>query len=154
PAVISIQPMNLVTVPITLIGDSSLISHRWSEKAKKEMLAKQMKIAKPAKEPKNPERDFMESLYQLPDGTGYGFPAVAFKAAAVSGCSFVDGLTKVVTRGAFHIFSELVKIDGNPTMREDMTKIGMGTADLRYRGEFLKWKTTFEVRLNRNVLSL
>ena len=31
-------------------------------------------------------------------------------------------------------------------MREDMVRIGMGTADLRYRGEFKNWATTLTIR--------
>ena len=49
---------------------------------------------------------------------------------------------------------ELVKIEGEPTMREDMVRVGMGTADLRYRGEFREWSTTFMIRYNANVLSV
>jgi hypothetical protein len=39
-------------------------------------------------------------------------------------------------------------------MREDMVRVGMGSADLRYRGEFKEWKTTFSIRFNKNVLSI
>jgi len=38
-------------------------------------------------------------------------------------------------------------------MREDMVRIGMGTADIRYRGQFWPWFTLVQVRFNRNVLS-
>lgn len=157
--------LNIQVVQVKLVGDSGLICHKWSEKAKSEMRAKQMKIAKPAKEAKDPQADFLGSLYDYPGG-GYGFPAIAFKAAAVDACSHVDGVTKVEARGAFHISeqfgpkdtdlrsAELVRINGTPTMREDMVKIGMGTADLRYRGEFREWSTQFLVRFNANVLSV
>ena len=79
---------------------------------------------------------------------------MAFKSAAVDACSHVSEITKVEARGAFHIDGELLKIEGTPTMREDMVRIGMGTADLRYRGEFKQWKTTFKIRYNKNVLSI
>jgi len=62
---------------LTLIGDSPLITHQWSAKAKKMMLDKQMKKATGAREAKNPEQDYKDSLYVHPDG-GYGFPAIAF----------------------------------------------------------------------------
>lgn len=142
----------LRTLTVALEGDAPLICHAWSKKAKQEMLDKQMKKAKSAKVAKDPEQDFKESLYPHPDG-GYGFPAVAFKSAAVDACSYVDGLTKVEARGAFHINGDLVKIEGTPTMREDMVRIAMGTADIRHRGEFRSWKATFEIRYNANVLS-
>jgi len=149
---IEIPPLDIQSMEIVLVGDSPLICHAWSAKAKKEMLDKQMKKAKAKKEAKDPQKDFEESLYPHPDG-GYGFPAVAFKSAAVDACSHVDGVTKVLARGAFHITGELVKIEGSPVSREDMVRVGMGTADIRYRGEFKDWKARVLVRFNASVLS-
>jgi hypothetical protein len=48
---------------------------------------------------------------------------------------------------------EYVEITGIPTMREDMVRIGMGTSDVRYRGEFNPWEATFTVKYNANVFS-
>lgn len=152
PTPIVAPKINVKEIEITLVGDSPLICHAWSQKAKKEMLDKQQKKAKQAKEAKNPDRDFQESLYHL-SGGGYGFPAVAFKSAAVDACSHIDGVTKVEARGAFHINGDMVRVDGEPTKREDMVRVGMGTADIRYRGEFRTWKATIKLRYNANVLS-
>jgi hypothetical protein len=151
--VIELPKMDIQRMAIRLVGDSPLICHAWSSKAKKEMLDKQMKRAKTAKEAKDPVRDYEESLYRMPDGNGYGFPAVAFKSAAVDACSHIDGITKVVARGAFHIVGDMVKLEGEPQMREDMVRIGMGTADIRYRGEFPTWACEFVVRFNASVIS-
>lgn len=152
PGVIELPALNIQRIQIAVIGDSPLISHRWSEKAKRQMLDKQMKKAKQAKEAKDPEVDFRESLYILPDGS-YGFPSVAFKSAAVDACSHVEGVTKVEARGAFHIIGDMVRIIGEPTPREDMVRVGMGTADIRYRGEYRTWKATLDIRYNASVLS-
>ncbi len=43
---IELPEMKIKRMEITLVGDSPLICHRWSDKAKKEMLDKQMKKAK------------------------------------------------------------------------------------------------------------
>jgi len=151
---IELPAMNIKLAEIFLIGDSPLISHKWSEKSKKEIRDKQQKKAKTAKDIRNPNAEFEDSLYHI-EGGGYGFPAVAFKAAAVNACSHVDGITKVHARGAFHIMCELVTIEGDePVQREDMVRVGMGVADLRYRGEFKKWHCKIPVRFNANVLSL
>lgn len=150
--VVTLPKMQINRFSLTLVGDSSLICHRWSEKAKKEMRDKQMKRATAPRAAKNPEEDFKQSLYEHPEG-GYGFPTVAFKAAAVDACSQISDITKVEARGAFHIEGELARIVGKPEMREDMVRVGMGTADLRYRGEFKEWKTTLTIRHNSNVLS-
>jgi hypothetical protein len=168
-AQIELPPLNISIIEVTLIGDTPLICHAWSEKAKKEMLGKQMKEAKLAKEAKDPIEDFEQSLYQIEDG-GYGFPSVAFKAAAVTACTSVAGITKVAARQAFHVVGEqsavrgaftgarmrldLVRILGSePEMREDMVRVGMGTADIRYRAQFWPWHTRVVIRFNQNVLS-
>ena len=164
-----LPPLNVGMMEVTIIGDTPLITHAWSQKAKREMLDKQMKKAKAGKAAKDPEKDFRESLYAMPEG-GFGFPSVAFKAAAVTAVTSVAGITKVAARQAFHIGGEgfdvegafpgtrmrmnLVRIEGDePRMREDMVRVGMGTADLRYRGEFWPWYATVLVRYNASVLS-
>lgn len=161
---ISIPKIDMRHLELTLIGDTPLICHRWSEKAKKEMLDKQMKKAKTAKEAKDPQRDFLDSLYWLtarpekPVATDiaaatFGFPAIAFKAAAVTAAGDVDGAKKTEMRRRFHIDSEFVVIDGQPLMREDMCRVGMGTADIRFRGEFKTWRATFTVSYNASAIS-
>jgi hypothetical protein len=150
--VAEIPRINRRQMTVTLIGDSPLISHKWSDKAKKEMLDKQMKVAKTAKAAKDPERDYRESLYEHPDG-GYGFPCVAFKAAAVGACRFTDGLKMTEARGAFHVVGELAQLEGEPSMREDMVRVGMGTADIRYRGEFKSWRTTLTIDYNADAIA-
>lgn len=171
---IIIPAINIQIAAIKVVGDSPLIVHKWSEKAKKEILDKQMKKAKTkGHDAKDPVRDFIDSLYWLEgepaddekteagfarairNGARFGFPSVAFKAAAVS-AGFRAGVTKnlVSMRGAFHIAGEFVEISGVPEMREDMVKIGMGVADIRYRGEFKTWDATFAVKYNASVISL
>lgn len=150
---VTLPPLKIETITVTLIGDTPLIVHRWSEKAKKQMLDKQMKKASAGKEAKDPERDFRESLYVLDDGS-YGFPIIGFKAAAVTACTSIGGMTKVAARQAFHVDGEFAVILGDePTIREDMVRVGMGTADIRYRGEFKNWFTQVRVNFNANVLS-
>lgn len=138
---------------ITLQGTTPLIVHRFAEKARKEMLDKQMGVAKVKKDFKNPEQDYLDSLYLLPDGTP-GFPAVAFKAAAVSAANDA-GIQKVLARRAFHIVgAELLPIVGEHRMREDMVRIGMGTADVRHRAEFPEWAVIVPVKYNASIISL
>lgn len=152
-APIMLPRLDIRTIEITVVGDSSLICHQWSEKSKRQMRDKQMGRATAGKEPKDPEQEYRDSLYPIPDG-GYGFPALAFKNAAVSACtSLGKSVTKVAARQAFHIENELVRINGTPTPREDMVRVGQGTADIRYRGEFKEWSATLRIRYNARVLT-
>ena len=161
---IEIPQLTTQTIQITLIGDSELISHAWSQKAKEMMLNKQMKKADKGREAKDPFMDYCESLYWLTKmpkkptpatvkKAKFGMPAVAFKNAAVNACSQVSTLTKVNARAAFHIENEFIEILGKPEMREDMVRVGMGTADIRYRGGFKEWKAKVTVVFNPLVLS-
>jgi hypothetical protein len=149
---IELPPLDVRLLHLRLIGDSPLICHAWSHKAKQGMLDKQMKRAKAAKEAKDPEADFLASLYPI-EGGGYGFPAVAFKSAAVSACRFSDGLKMTNVRGAFHVIGELVPITGKPTPREDMVRLPSFTADIRFRGEFKTWSANLAIRFNAGALS-
>lgn len=145
--------LQIKTAHVVLTGDSPLIMHRWSEKAKGEMRDKHAKKAKGGKEQRNPDAEFEASIYR-DENNHHAFPAVAFKACAVDACSFVDGMTKVEARGCFHINGDLVLIHGEPVMREDMVRVGMGSADLRYRAEFKSWRAEFPVRYNARAISL
>lgn len=163
---VEIPQIEISTAKIKIIGDSPLISHAWSEKAKKMILDKQMKKATTGKEVRDPWMDFCESLYWLdgmpkdpkPDDIAkarFGFPTVAFKACAID-AGYQQGVLakKTTARGAFHLLGEFAEIKGIPEMREDMVKIGMGTADLRYRGEFKNWTTELTVAYNPKAISL
>ena len=170
--IIAIPAIDIRNATITLKGDSPLIVHKWSEKAKKMMLDKQMKVATTkGHDAKDPFADFVDSIYflsgkperatpevfeeALSNGARFGFPSVGVKASAVS-AGFRAGVTKnlVSMNGAFHIDEEYVEIKGVPQIREDMVRVGMGTADIRYRAEFPEWSTTFIVKYNAGVISL
>lgn len=150
-----ILPIDIRRAVIVLASDSPLVVHAWSAKAKQEILDKQMKKPRQAKEAKDPDALYEECFYRTPDKR-YGFPAIAFKAAAVDACSHVSDLTKVAARGAFHIDGDIIPLEGytGPIQRQDMVKIAMGTADVRIRPEFPTWKATLNLRYNAGVLSL
>lgn len=156
-----IIPIELQLITLRLVGDTPLITNAWSEKARNMMRDKQQRKRLSAREAKDPQVDFRNSLYPHPDGD-YGFKAIAFKAAAITALSQVDGgLTKVRARGCFHVgdggsSAELVRIEcpSGPTMREDPVRVATGTADLRYRGEFWPWATRLKIRYNGRAISV
>ncbi len=154
--------MDLREITVRLVGTSPLIVHAWSHKAKQQMRDAQMKKARQKKEAKNPDEDFKGSLYYVSrDPDVYGFPVVAFKAATASAWSHIDGFKKGIIRGAYHIVNgvptdqgDLVEIKHRDLrMREDMVRVGMGAADIRYRGEFSNWSVDLQCRYNARVIS-
>lgn len=177
--VIEIKPLEIQKFNIRLVGDTPLIMHAWSEKAKREMLeAQQGKSKGKKKEPKNPVYDFIQSMYWLvgkPDvtssmseedcekafvnavqnGARFGFPVTAFKQAG-NAAAYRMGWVKnqMGLRGAYFIDADadgMVEIKSDvPEMREDMVRVGMGTADIRYRGEFRNWYVDLTVSYNKS----
>lgn len=153
PQALELPPLETRDVLMNIVGDSELITHAWSEKAKREMLDKQMGKARSRKEPKNPQSEYESAFYRTPDGNP-AMRTIAFKAAAVNAATQVQGLTKVFLRGAFHVLGELVEIQGLPYMREDMVRIAMGTADIRFRPGFPEWSVQLPVRFNSRSITL
>lgn len=161
---IEIMPLEINTVRLNIIGDTPLMVNKWSDKAKEMMLAKQMKKASSGKEAKNPEQMYNDARYiiEFEDAKHDCFPALAFKASTVDAANMLD-LTKVGMRSAYHIFGEagtanqycVLKYDGDaPIMSEDMVRIAMGTADIRYRPLYPNWSTTVVVHFNKRMISL
>ncbi len=151
--VVQLKQLRLTDVNIGLVGESPLITHAWSQKAKQMMLDKQMQVATTGKQAKDPQRDFEESIYL--DETGLpAFPAVAFKAAAVDAAVAMD-FKKTNLRQSFHIKGDMVPILGDdPQPREDMVRVGMGTADIRYRAQFKSWGTILPIVFNSALISI
>jgi hypothetical protein len=167
-----IPDIRIEMAALRITGTSPLIVHKFSEKARKEILDKCMQKAKSGKEPKNPVMEFMQSLHwltpmpeeyteeafetTLSEGAKFGFPATGLKQSAVS-AAYRAGLTKdkVSVYGAFHIVGgELVEIQGTPRMREDYAVINNGAPEIRYRAEFPEWAMDFDIRYNAAVYSL
>lgn len=167
--IISIKPLDIKMVPIKIMGDTPLVVHAWSEKAKKMMLDAQTKATKTkAKEIRNPIDEFINSMYWLTDvpestedafvkavenGAKWGFPVGAIKQAANSAAYRLGWVkNQMELRGSYFLkteYGDMARIEGDaPEMREDMVRIGMGSADLRYRAEYKNWEMNMILQYN------
>ncbi len=173
--VLEIRRMELVKVKVRVMGDTPLIMHAWDEKAK--LILANPELAKLyKKDPRNPVHSFIQSMYWITEkpqtkatmapedceelfaeavrnGAKWGFPVTAFKQAAISAAYRMGwSKDKMSLRGAFYIDADengLVEIHSDtPVLREDMVKIGMGTADIRWRGEFRNWYADLNITYN------
>lgn len=171
---ITIPPINIQYATIRIVGDTPLIVHKWSEKAKKEILDAQMQVAKTKKkEAKNPEQDYVDTIYfldgepaektaaaldeALRNGARIGFPATAFKQCAIDGAYWSGAIPKKTdVKAAFHIPAEFVEIHGTVAPREDMVKVGGMTkvADIRYRAMIQDWWADVPIKYNSGTIKL
>ena len=155
---VELQEIKIKEIEVEIKGLSPLIMHRWSEKAKKQMLDKQMKKTV-KKEVKDPEQDFKDSLYTFEDGK-LGFPADAFKQAMIRGAKQL-GLVMVDMRTGFFVHGEystkddreLVPMNGELSPREDMVRLNGTTSDIRFRGQVSNWTSTLHISYNAGVVS-
>lgn len=157
---------------VWIVGDTPIITHAWSEKAKREMLQKQVKATKAGKEARDPQADFVSSLYEMSDGV-YGFPATGVKNCILSAAHKDKGIARSGVMAALWINAEMTRVrpalagavcdmpliriwGSDPEMREDMVKIGAGlnkTANLAYRAQFTIWAMCVTGRFNPAVIN-
>lgn len=160
------------TFRLWIVGDTPLITHAWSHKAKLEMLQKQVKATKGGKDARDPQADFVSSLYEMGDGT-FGFPATGVKNCILSAAHKDKGIARSSVMSALWIDAQMVRVrpalagavcdmplvrivGGEPEMREDMVKIGSGLnkiANLAYRGQFTVWAMSITGRFNPAVIT-
>lgn len=171
---IEIPQLKMETAVIHVKGDTPLIVHKWSEKAKKEIRDKQMKKATTKREAKDPVADFIDTIYwldsepeektmegfekALANGARFGFPATGFKQCAIMGAYRLGADIKTtVAKAAIIIPCEYIEIKGKAvTMREDMVKVGgiSKVADIRYRAQIEDWEADIPVKFCSSVMSL
>lgn len=166
PESVRVPTLDQRTFSIQVVGVTPLIVHAFSNKHRHQIEEKQQKRAKTAKAARDPQQEVKDCFYLMP-GSGpamtakakYGFPAAAFKKAAVSACRFVDGFSMVVANMAFHVLEDAggyVALEtSKPRPRTDTVRIGgIGkTLDIRYRPEFTEWKCTLRIRYNASHTS-
>jgi hypothetical protein len=158
---VTIPAPNFETFEVTIVGTSPIIFNQFPEKAKKMMLAKQMKEVQKGREAKDPEADYQNSMYRLSDGR-VGFPALAIKQAVVGAARTVQGVTMALLRGAIFIIPEdletgLISVtyeEKDLHRRDDVVRVGMGVADIRVRAEITHWSMTFKIKIDGDVLTI
>lgn len=160
----------IARIDVPIVGIEPLVVHAWSEKARKKMLAGMQKeagtTARVAREPRNPIEDFNGARYVHREGKKEwdGIPCVAFKSALVEACRQVEGLTMTDARRAIFVSPDgytdyhspnsckttigLVRIAGEPEMREDAARNDNGGTDLRYRPQYWPWSAVLRIEYN------
>lgn len=161
-AKLEIADIDVETVLVPIVGTASLIVHKFSEKAKRQMLDA-MQGKKSQKTVRDPAADYEAAFHRIKGG-GYGFPCTGFKQSIVSGARFYGKSVSMTELRQFLFLDgewsddelapqKLIRIEGEPRMREDVVRYGMGSTDLAYRPEFREWSATLEITYVRSALS-
>ena len=109
---LSVAPLNVGRMTLTLVGTSPLVVHNFDEKSRREMLESQTGNKKQSKEPRCPMEEYLHAIYwvegappkpSIDEATGvktfddkevakalkagkFGIPATGFKNAIISAC--------------------------------------------------------------------
>ena len=164
PARVKIDPPKLETVTIGVVGTSQLVQNRFSAKARAKMEATQRQgstsKARKSRPPREFEADYKAAMY-VSDKGWHGMPCTAFKAAMVSACRLTDASMEL---GKISLFveadghdatdgTELVRLDGKPTMRIDHVRHQL-TTNLAVRASFWPWKASLRVTFDAERFAL
>lgn len=156
---VEIESIPAETIRVPIVGTSPLVVHRFSEKAKRQMLDN-MQGRKTPKQNKDPEAEYQAAFYWMKDGVTPGFPVIAFKAATVGAARFYGNLTMTSLKQSMFFAGELgddgrmlTAIYGEPTMREDVVTVGRSGSDLRYRPQFKEWSAVLDITYVKSMLT-
>ena len=158
-----IHPVPVNRAIITVEELTPLIVNKFSEKAKREIEDKQTGKKAKAREARNPEQIFRDSLHVVPgmedaeDEPGkFCFPAIGFKASIVRGIGLLrlgKDLSMLAAKTAFFVDRDPVLQFDELVMRRDYVKLST-TSSLTYRGEFHGWGADLEVSYWPHLISL
>jgi hypothetical protein len=168
---IIITPPRLATVTIPIIGTTQLVVNKFGKTARETLRANHAmgsaaKKTRTAKEPKNFDKLFAESMRVTADGK-YGIHAGGIKAAMVraakdAGLAMTDMKSSglLVRADGFDkdddaplVFITPAK-NGGPKKREDIVRNDTGVVDIRVRTQFDEgWKAKVRIRFPQDKYS-
>ena len=153
--VIEIPEIKLRRLTVVIVVQTPLITHRFGEKARQEIESKQQKKATLAKEARDPEAEFRDSLYVIDiKQEQYGFPAAGIKKALVYGGGRFAAEKMTVLRGILNVMGDLLEIKGPPpVMRSDPAVIGNGVKTITYRPMFFPWEVSVPIVFNSTMIT-
>ncbi len=167
---VKIPAPNNKTVVFKIVGTAPYVQHKFSEKIKHEMRAKQEAGTTGAKTTrKRPPKDFndvYENAKYKPTGQKWpngAIPATAFKAALIAACRLID-VKMTIGKQVLYVESDgydmderipLVRITkGKPKPFEQALRVANGNPDLRVRPLWeAGWECTLRITFDADQLS-
>ncbi len=142
-----------ITIVVGAREGSTLILHKWSEKAKRQIRDRGQRVPR-VRVARDPKADFLAAKYLDEKGRDC-IRADAFKSAMVYAARFSAGeLPMTVLKGAFFVLGELLPLKFKKCLnREDFPPLPSGGTEPRYRPEYHDWSVALPIEYNANVIS-
>jgi len=150
-----IQAMNLRRATVCIRGTAPLIQHSWNEKSRAFLKLSAAERRKIPRAPRDPEGEGAGATYWCEDG-GYGIPAMAVKCAMIEAAHKDIGLPKTTVKKALRFRTAgLIPLECcEPTLREDIVRVGINQTDIRYRPEFAEWGAEISFVYDADLLTI
>lgn len=159
-----IEPPKFETAAITIVGTAPYVQHKFSQKARKQIEAKQRAGSQANKNRKREARDFegdYEAGKHISRDGWLGIPAPAFRNAMISACRIV-GFKMTLAKLSVFIEADgfdkddgtpLVKIEGEPRAHEALVRNETGVVDIRWRPMWEQWSAVVRIRWDATQFS-
>lgn len=163
---VQIDSIDSERILVPIIGTSPLIVNNFSAKSRQQMLDAQQGKKK-VKVNRDPRAEYEAAFYRIleDDGTeSFGMPVTSFKAATIGAARYYDKSVSMTALRQYLFMrgiltkadpQPLVKIHGEPEMREDVVRLGgpSRSADLRFRPMFPEWTAELDITFVRSSIS-
>lgn len=163
--VVTIKAPNFQTVQFKVVGTAPLVVHKFSTKARQQIMATQKDgnraKGKKVREPKDFEAVYQDARHISHEGWD-GFAAGGIRAAMVSACKTV-GFVMTRAKLAFSIVADgidkddgtpLVRIYGIPKKHNGHARNDNGSIDIRVRPMWEQWYAMVRVKFDADMLSM
>lgn len=152
-----VDPILIATMRTKIIGQTSILLNKMSDKDKNMMLDKQKGLGVEKNKIRNPEEEVENKIHKLPNGK-VGIPIYAIKMAMIESAPILDMYKKDVRGGLFIIGEEndLVELKyKSMVVNEAITKdSGISKAPrTTFRPEFKDWSCEFTIKYNAKQIT-
>lgn len=162
---IQITAPNMRVAMFEIVGTAPLVVHRFSAKAKNEMLQKMTAGSKSNKgkkrEPMDPEKLYNDARYISPEGWD-GFNVAAIRNGLISACRIVGFKMTLAKMGVFVLADGrdktepqfgLIRIYGKPEKTEMTARVETGAAYVTVRPMYSDWSAKLRIRFDADMFS-
>jgi len=161
---LEISAPNFEIVEFQILGDAPLVMHKFSAKAKEQIISTQkagrVSQGKKAREPKDFDAVYLGAFHVAEEGW-YGVPAAAFRNGMISACRTVGYKMTHAKLAAFVLAdgleaddgTPLVRIIGEPERHTTYARNDNGSVDIRVRPMWRQWSCTVRVRFDADMFT-
>lgn len=164
---VTIKAPNFQTAQFKVIGLTPLVIHKFSEKAKLQIVQTQSEGSKAkgkkVREPKDFEQVYQNARHISTEGWD-GLPAAALRSAMISACRATEFVMTRAKMAILYIEADgedatekgtgLVRIYGTPEKDVRPAPNDNGSMDMRARPMFKEWSALVRVRFDADMLSI